>query len=152
MGDMAATSVMNLRSSVTRPRARSLSESLSGTLTRGGSDTGAFAGVGAAAFAAWRLQRPVSALLGLPGATRRFTGSYEAGSFAGNEFPSTSWLADHPRALAPDRYRLQVTGLKMCAKSHQIGHQHTQIGQPAHAMAKNRAIDPQRLLHPFDRR
>ena len=71
----------------------------------------ATAGVGAAAFAAWRLQRPVSALFGLPGPRRRFTGSYEAGSFAANDFPTTSWLADHPRELPADRYRLHVTGL-----------------------------------------
>jgi hypothetical protein len=43
---------------------------------------------GLAGFAvlAWRVQRPVEALLALKGARRRFTGSYEAGSFAGNAF------------------------------------------------------------------
>jgi hypothetical protein len=34
---------------------------------------------------------------GLPGAERRFTGSYDAGSFTGNDFPSTSCVADDPR-------------------------------------------------------
>jgi DMSO/TMAO reductase YedYZ molybdopterin-dependent catalytic subunit len=46
---------------------------------------------------AWQVQRPVQRALGLPGARRRFTGSYDAGSFTGNAFPTTSWLADDPR-------------------------------------------------------
>jgi DMSO/TMAO reductase YedYZ molybdopterin-dependent catalytic subunit len=68
------------------------------------------AAVGAGAVAAWRLQRPASTLVGLRGAHRRFTGSYETGSFAGNAFPATSWVADRPRALDPAAYRLEVTG------------------------------------------
>ena len=48
---------------------------------------------------AWRVQRPLSAAFGLPGADRRFTGSYEADSFAGNAFPTTSWVADDPKPL-----------------------------------------------------
>ena len=47
----------------------------------------------------------------LRGANRRFTGSYEAGSFQGNAFPTTSWVADKPRPIALDGYRLRVTGL-----------------------------------------
>jgi DMSO/TMAO reductase YedYZ molybdopterin-dependent catalytic subunit len=46
----------------------------------------------------------------VPSARRRFTGSYEAASFEGNAFPSTSWVADRPRAIDPDRYRLAVDG------------------------------------------
>jgi DMSO/TMAO reductase YedYZ molybdopterin-dependent catalytic subunit len=65
----------------------------------------------AGAVVLWRLQRPVTALLGLRSAHRRFTGSYEAASFEGNAFPSTSWVADSPRELDPARYRLEVTGL-----------------------------------------
>ncbi len=45
---------------------------------------------------AWQLQRTLSSLFGLPAAERRFTGSYEAGSFSGNSFPVTSWVADDP--------------------------------------------------------
>jgi DMSO/TMAO reductase YedYZ molybdopterin-dependent catalytic subunit len=59
------------------------------------------AAVGAAALGAWRLQDA----LDLPGAERRFTGSYDAG----DDFPATSWVADKPRALAPD-HRVTVTG------------------------------------------
>jgi DMSO/TMAO reductase YedYZ molybdopterin-dependent catalytic subunit len=65
----------------------------------------------AGAVALWRVQRPLTALLGLRSAHRRFTGSYEAASFQGNAFPSTSWVADSPRELDDDRYRLAVTGL-----------------------------------------
>lgn len=63
----------------------------------------------AGAFAAWQLQRPVQRTLELPGAGRRFTGSYDAGSFTANAFPTTSWVADRPRPLA-DGYRLTVAG------------------------------------------
>lgn len=66
--------------------------------------------LGAGALGAWWLQRPVSRVLGSPGAGRRFTGSYESGSFAGNAFPSTSWVADRPRELAAAGYRLRVSG------------------------------------------
>jgi hypothetical protein len=66
-------------------------------------------GVAAGAFVAWRLQKPASALIGLRGAKRRFTGSYELGSFGGNDaFPPTSWVADAP---APVGGPLVVAGL-----------------------------------------
>lgn len=68
-------------------------------------------GLAACAVLLWRAQRPVEVLLGLGGARRRFTGSYEAGSFAGNAFPSTSWVADNPAAIDPIDYRLRVEGL-----------------------------------------
>jgi DMSO/TMAO reductase YedYZ molybdopterin-dependent catalytic subunit/cytochrome b561 len=71
----------------------------------------AAAGIGAGSLLAWRAQRPLLALFELRGANRRFTGSYEAGSFAGNAFPTTSWVADKPRLIALDSYRLRVTGL-----------------------------------------
>ena len=65
--------------------------------------------IGAAAI--WMLQRPATAAAGWRGATRRWTGSYEQGSFAGNAFPATSWVADRPCPLASDAYRLKVVGL-----------------------------------------
>jgi DMSO/TMAO reductase YedYZ molybdopterin-dependent catalytic subunit len=73
-----------------------------------------FLGAGALAagsYLVWELQRPLSAWVGLRGGRRRFTGSYEAGSFAGNDFPSTSWVADSPRELRADSYRLELDGL-----------------------------------------
>ena len=63
------------------------------------------------AVALWRMQRPITGFFGLRSANRRFTGSYEAASFEGNAFPSTSWVADSPCELDPGAYRLAVTGL-----------------------------------------
>jgi DMSO/TMAO reductase YedYZ molybdopterin-dependent catalytic subunit len=68
------------------------------------------AAVGAGALAAWAAQRPAQRALGLAGAKRRFTGSYDAGSFTGNGFPVTSWVADAPRALDAGAYHLAVGG------------------------------------------
>jgi hypothetical protein len=69
------------------------------------------ASVAGGSLLAWRVQRPVEALVGLRGAKRRFTGSYEAESFAGNTFPTTSWVADDPRPIQLDSYRLRIVGL-----------------------------------------
>ena len=63
------------------------------------------------AVALWRVQRPVTAFFGLRSGHRRFTGSYEAASFEGNAFPTTSWVADSPRKLDARAYRLAVAGL-----------------------------------------
>jgi DMSO/TMAO reductase YedYZ molybdopterin-dependent catalytic subunit len=70
----------------------------------------ASAAVGVAAVGVWALQRPAQRALGLRGAQRRFTGSYDAGSFTGNDFPVTSWVADRPRPLSASGYRLAVAG------------------------------------------
>jgi DMSO/TMAO reductase YedYZ molybdopterin-dependent catalytic subunit len=45
---------------------------------------------------------------GLPGAGRRFTGSYETGSFDPDAMPTTSWLVDPIPAVDPDQWRLTV--------------------------------------------
>jgi DMSO/TMAO reductase YedYZ molybdopterin-dependent catalytic subunit len=47
-------------------------------------------------------------LAGLPGAGRRFTGSYETGSFDPAAMPTTSWLVDPVPAIDPDRWRLTI--------------------------------------------
>jgi hypothetical protein len=70
----------------------------------------ALGGVTAGSLLAWRAQRPLEQLLGLRGGRRRFTGSYETGSFAGNAFPATSWVADDPRPIDTAAYRLRVSG------------------------------------------
>jgi len=69
------------------------------------------AGITAVAAMSWRFQRPVAAAAGWRGSRRRWTGSYEAGSFQGNAFPATSWVADQPRPLSADSYSLRVDGL-----------------------------------------
>jgi hypothetical protein len=64
---------------------------------------------GLAGLGLWLLARPVQALFDLPGAHRRFTGSYETGSFGG-EFPPTSWLFDNPKPIDIISWRLEVNG------------------------------------------
>ena len=46
--------------------------------------------------------------LGLPGARRRFTGSYEMASFRPEAMPTTSWLLDAVPSIDPDRWRLTI--------------------------------------------
>jgi len=58
--------------------------------------------------ALWPIQQALGRGLRLP--PRRFTGSREAASYAGNAFPATSWVADAPRPIASQRWRLQVGG------------------------------------------
>jgi hypothetical protein len=45
---------------------------------------------------------------GLAGSRRRFTGSYEAGSFAPDAMPTTIWLDDITPTVDPDRWRLTI--------------------------------------------
>ncbi|MCI0776237.1 MAG: molybdopterin-dependent oxidoreductase [Chloroflexi bacterium] len=59
---------------------------------------------------AWALIETVLKAFSFGGADRRFTGSYEAGSFSGNRFPRTSWLDDSPGRVARHDYRLAVRG------------------------------------------
>lgn len=61
--------------------------------------------------ALWPLQQIAERALALPGARRRFTGSREQGSYAGNAFPTSSWVADQPRPIAPEGWRLTVGGV-----------------------------------------
>src|SRR2546421_4486258 len=44
--------------------------------------------------ALWPGQQLAERVLNLPGAKQRFTGSREVGSYAGNAFPTSSWVAD----------------------------------------------------------
>jgi hypothetical protein len=46
---------------------------------------------------------------GLPGASRRFTASYEAGSFDPVAMPTTSWIDDVAPEVDPATWRLVVT-------------------------------------------
>jgi hypothetical protein len=62
------------------------------------------------AIALWPAQQVIERALALPGAQRRFTGSRDAGSFTGNAFPATSWVADAPRPIAPEAWRLRLDG------------------------------------------
>jgi DMSO/TMAO reductase YedYZ molybdopterin-dependent catalytic subunit len=71
------------------------------TLLRAGTLAAAAAGVYAATTAFVRAA-------GLPGADRRFTGSYETGSFDPAAMPTTSWIDDVPPEIDPATWRLVV--------------------------------------------
>ena len=58
----------------------------------------------------WPAQQLAGRLLGLPGSKRRFTGSYESDSYAGNAFPTTSWVADAPLPIDTQTWRLSLSG------------------------------------------
>jgi hypothetical protein len=78
----------------------------------GATDRRAFLRLGAV-FAAgvvlWQAERLVQRVLDLPGRGRRWTGSYEDGSFTGS-FPTTSWFDDDPDPVDRDSWRLVVEG------------------------------------------
>ena len=56
-----------------------------------------------------RVVRTGQEAAGLAGAGRRFTGSYEQGSFSG-VFPAVSWILDDPPPVNPDDWALRVEG------------------------------------------
>ncbi len=47
--------------------------------------------------------------MALPGIRRRFTGSYETGSYTGH-FPVVSWIADDPPPIDLDHWQLHLEG------------------------------------------
>lgn len=57
----------------------------------------------------WRSTDLGKAVAGLQGAERRFTGSYERGSFNGR-FPSVSWIFDYPEPIDVASWRLKIDG------------------------------------------
>lgn len=69
-----------------------------------------FAGLAIASVALWRTGEIAASAGGLSGASRRFTGSYEARSFSGNAFPLTSWFNDNPRPINSNQWRLNIGG------------------------------------------
>jgi cytochrome b561 len=58
----------------------------------------------------WPMQQSAGRTLKLSGAERRFTGSRERGSYAGNAFPTSSWVADQPRPIDIQAWQLGVRG------------------------------------------
>ena len=69
-----------------------------------------FAGLAIAGVALWRAGEAAASIGGLSGASRRFTGSYEARSYSGNAFPLTSWLNDNPTPIDGDEWQLNIGG------------------------------------------
>jgi hypothetical protein len=68
-----------------------------------------FAGVALAGVVLWRLERPLQRLAGSPGARRRFTGSFEEGSYS-RDFPEVSWINDDPATIDAGSWKLVVDG------------------------------------------
>ncbi|HJT59474.1 MAG TPA: molybdopterin-dependent oxidoreductase [Ktedonobacteraceae bacterium] len=60
--------------------------------------------------ALWPAQQLTEHVLNLPGANERFTGSRESGSYAGNAFPTSSWVADSPHSINVQTWRLLLDG------------------------------------------
>ena len=64
-----------------------------------------------AGLAAWQLSELGSRVTRASDSESRFTGSYEAKSFSGNDFPRTSWLNDSPRPVDLDGWSLEISGV-----------------------------------------
>ena len=64
----------------------------------------------ATALVVWRGTETGTSLASLSGAGRRFTGSREEHSFAGNDHPVTNWLSDSRQRIDPAEWRLRVDG------------------------------------------
>ena len=58
----------------------------------------------------WRFAESNAGKINFLGSKRRFTGSYETGSFTG-VFPEVSWLFDHPSPVDPEEWRLIIEGV-----------------------------------------
>ena len=69
-----------------------------------------FAGITGLGLLLWRLSETAMAAGELPGARRRFTGSYTVANGPGNRFPQTSWLNDNPEPVSSDEWRLYLGG------------------------------------------
>jgi DMSO/TMAO reductase YedYZ molybdopterin-dependent catalytic subunit len=67
------------------------------------------AGLGAVGLLLRPPSEGVRAALALPGAGRRFTGSYETGSLTG-QFPEVAWLFDNPAPVDAADWRLTIEG------------------------------------------
>lgn len=65
--------------------------------------------VGAGAIGLYAVLAGLINVLALPGSRRRFTGSYETGSFSPEAMPPTIWLADVVPLVDPDEWRLMIT-------------------------------------------
>jgi hypothetical protein len=65
--------------------------------------------LGLAGLLAWQAASRTKTWLDLPGARRRFTGSYEHGSF-GHQFPVVSWILDNPPPIEVANWTLRIDG------------------------------------------
>lgn len=92
--------------------------------------TGAFVGVSGAAYVATEgLVRTTA----LPGGDRRFTGSYERGSFEPAAMPVTQWLNDSVPSISADGWRLTI--------AHSAGEQVLSYGEIGTAVILSSTLD-----------
>ncbi len=91
----------------TRPRRTDLSR-------RNAMRFGLLAALAAGAYAATEI---TIRLVGAPGARRRFTGSYETGSFEPARMPVTSWLDDRVPAIDAATWRLVVVDVSRATRA-----------------------------------
>ena len=68
------------------------------------------AGLAVAGFVAWQASEGLLRAADFNGKSRRFTGSYEAGNFTGNDFPRVSWLNDDPDRIDVETWTVTVQG------------------------------------------
>ena len=82
----------------------------------------------------WRAGELGTKVLGLAGSQRRFTGSYTASSFSGNNFPETSWINDNPPAGGRKNLAIKSNGpggtgardpIRGCDPTSYEGHRYT---------------------------
>jgi DMSO/TMAO reductase YedYZ molybdopterin-dependent catalytic subunit len=66
-------------------------------------------GLSVATVAGWRLLEQTAAVRASEG-SRHPSGSKQAGSFSGNQFPTTIWLFDEVPSLTPATWRLEIRG------------------------------------------
>lgn len=98
---LAGLIVLHMRARARRLRVRDV---------RGRRQVVAFGALVVGAAALWPAQQLLTKRFGLPGARERFTGSREVGSYAGNAFPVSSWVADQPRPIATATWNLTISG------------------------------------------
>lgn len=67
-------------------------------------------GLLAVGFVVWRAQEFLSVLVAPSSSSRRFTGSREEESFAGNRHPTTNWLSDRIQQMDPENWHLRIHG------------------------------------------
>ncbi|RPI31095.1 MAG: hypothetical protein EHM70_12310 [Chloroflexota bacterium] len=75
-------------------------------------------GIGAVSVAGWWLAEQVAALKALSQAARRFTGSREANSFSGNDFPVTNGPGEGDQRIEIETWRLDVEARGKAAHSY----------------------------------
>jgi Oxidoreductase molybdopterin binding domain len=69
-----------------------------------------FLGLLAIGFVLWPIQEALATLVAPTASSRRFTGSREEDSFAGNAHPVTNWMTDPIPRIEPDRWQLRLHG------------------------------------------